>query len=339
MIKDAIRKIVEHNNLTSDEAEAVMNEVLEGLVTDAQLSAYLTALRMKGETVDEIIGSVRTIRSKVCGINISDPFAVDTCGTGGDGTGTINVSTISAFVAAGAGVTVAKHGNRSVSSKTGSADLLAALGVNINLGPADVASCIEKVGIGFLFAPLFHQAMRHAVKPRKEIGIRTVFNILGPLSNPASVKRQLMGVFSPGLTEPLAQVLKGLQSERVLVVHGLADGVDELSVTGETQISELINGEIKSYVITPEDFGINRCSLKYIVCEDTDVSKDAAIAILTGEKGAMRDVILLNAGAAIAVSTDDMSISEGILRAKDSIDSGEARKKLKELVEFSNALS
>jgi len=336
MISEALSNVVNRRDLSEAGAQAAMDYIMEGHATDAQISAFITALRMKGETVAEITGFARAMRSKVTRIRVSDPDAVDTCGTGGDGKNTLNVSTISAFVAAGAGATVAKHGNRSVSSACGSADLLAALGVNIKISPDGIAACLSRAGIGFLFAPMLHKAMRFAVNPRKEIGIRTVFNILGPLTNPAGVTRQVVGVFDEKLTEPLARVLNGLGADRAFVVHG-HDGIDEISVSAETTVSEVRGGKVSTYTVAPEDFGFVRRPLTEIVCSGPSQNKSAALAILNGEKGAGRDVVLMNAGAALAAADTSMSIAGGVELAKASLDSGKALKKVEALVRASNA--
>ena len=334
-IREAIREIVELNNLTEEEAFDVAREIMNGEATDAQISAFLVSLRLKGETVDEITGFVRAMRDKATKIVCRPDYLVDTCGTGGDRSGTFNVSTLSSFVAAGAGCRVAKHGNRSVSSSCGSADLLTQLGINIEISPEQVSSCINEVGIGFLYAPLFHRAMKHAIGPRREIGIRTIFNILGPLTNPAGVKRQLLGVFDDRFAEPMANVLKRLESEHVLIVHG-EDGLDEITIAGETKISELINGKIKNYTIRPEDFGLRRASLEEIKGGTPELNAKIAIDILQGEKGPKRDFVLMNAGAVIYVSGKAKSIKEGIELAKESIDSGKAKEKLEALKNLSN---
>ncbi len=335
MIQEALQKVVDFNHLSETEAQRSMEYVMEGQATNSQISAFITALRMKGETVEELTGFVRAMRQKATVVHVNRAHVIDTCGTGGDGKHTLNVSTISAFVAAGAGVTVAKHGNRSVSSKVGSADLLSLLGVNINIEPDKIEECISKIGIGFLFAPTLHKAMKHAVGPRKEIGIRTIFNVLGPLSNPAGVKNQLVGVFDEKLTEPLAKVLKELGAERAFVVHG-EDGLDEITVTGTTKVCELRDNKIKSYKISPENFGLKRRNIDEIICREKEQNKKMAISILAGEQSAGRDIVILNAGAAIALSDFSLSIEEGIHKAVESIDSGKAMEKVKQLAEFTN---
>ncbi len=265
MIVEAISRIVDGENLTLSEAEQVMDEILSGQTTPAQIASFITALRMKGETVDEISGFARTMREKAVPIKSTNSVTIDTCGTGGDGKGTFNISTAAALVASGAGLTVAKHGNRSVSSHCGSADVLESLGLNIDLEPEKIEECLNTIGIAFLFAPKLHGAMKYAIGPRKEIGIRTVFNILGPLTNPARANVQVLGVFNPDLTELMAGVLKELGSERALVVHG-ADGLDELSTTGPNKITELQGGEVRTYNLSPDDVGLNK-SMKLVLAE------------------------------------------------------------------------
>ncbi len=332
-IKEAIKKIIELNDLTQQEAFEVAIEIMSGGATDAQIAALLTALRMKGETIDEITGFVRAMRDKVTPIECSSKDLVDTCGTGGDRSGTFNISTLSAFVAAGAGCRVAKHGNRSVSSRCGSADLLKALGVNIEITPKRMVSCIDETGIGFLFAPILHKAMKYAIGPRREVGVRTIFNILGPLTNPAGARRQLLGLFSDELTEPIANVLKKLGSEHCLVVHG-EDGLDEITITGKTFVKELRNGVVESYCIEPEDFGIQKGTIDDIRGGDVNDNVRIALDILNGGKGPKRDITVFNAGAAIYVGGKAASLAEGIELAKESIDSGKAIEKLQMLREM-----
>ena len=335
MIQQIINQLVDGKDLTEETAQEVMQKIMSGQVTDAQIVAFLIALRLKGETTEEIIGCANAMRDKANKICPVAENLVDTCGTGGDQPGTFNISTVSALVTAGASVPVAKHGNKAVSSKCGSADILEALGVNIKLEPKQVEECINKVGIGFMFAPNFHPAMKHVAPVRKEMGIRTIFNILGPLTNPASAKFQVMGVFKPRLTEPLAKVLGGLGSGHVLVVHGL-DGLDEISITDETQVSELLNGQVKTYKIKPEDFDMPRADLKDISADSIEENLQLAMSVLRGQTGPARDVVLLNAGAAIYVSGKVDTMQEGAQLARESIDSGKARKKLEELREFTN---
>ena len=334
MIKDAINKVVNNESLSQDESSLAMNEIMSGEATPAQIASFITALRMKGETIDEITGCAKVMREKVTIIKTKSEDMVDTCGTGGDGSHTFNISTISALVAAGAGISIAKHGNRAVSSDCGSADVLKALGVNIEASADKVAKCVDEFGIGFLFAPLLHPAMKHAITPRREIGIRTVFNILGPLTNPAGAKYQVLGVYDAKLTEPLAYVLKNLGSKHVFVVHG-ADGLDEITVTDRTFISELRDGEVRSYVINPEDFGIPRANKSELIGGTVDENARIALDILNGEKGAKRNIVLLNAGTAIVAGGKASDLTEGIRLAEGSIDSDKALQKLEMLIKAS----
>jgi len=336
MLKQYLYKVVDSKNLTEQEAHDAMHVIMEGRATDAQIGAFITACRMKVETINEITGFVRAMREKVIPIKIKHDHAIDTCGTGGDLQHTLNVSTLSALVAAGAGVSVAKHGNRSVSSKCGSADLLLSLGLKIDVSTEKVEECIEKAGIGFLFAPKLHYAIKHAVGPRKEIGLRTFFNILGPLTNPAGVKRQVIGVFDGALSEQLARVLRKLGSERIFIVHG-EEGLDEISISGPTKISELHHSVIKNYTVVPEDLGMKRKPIKEVTGGDVEENKQIALDILNGKNGARRDMVLLNAGFAIAVSDDSISIEKGMKKAEKSIDSGKAMEKLNQLIEITNA--
>jgi len=336
MIKEAIAKLVERIDLTEAEAEGVMSEVMEGAATAAQIAAYLTALRMKGEVVSEITGSARVMRRHAVRIQVDDPHVVDTCGTGGDGLGTFNISTTVAFVAAGAGVTVAKHGNRSVSSRCGSADVLESLGININLPPQRVGVCINKIGIGFLFAPLFHRAMKHVAAPRKEVGIRTLFNILGPLVNPAFATIQVLGVFSLHLTDLLAQVLLNLGSKHCFVVHGL-DGLDEITLTGKSEIAEGDKKGMAHYQIEPADFELSPCSLGDLIGGENAVNGQILVSILKGEKGPKRDVVLMNTAPLLVASGKAKTLQEGMALAAEAIHSGRAWEKLKLLQEESNA--
>jgi len=335
MIRETINKIVNGENLSQEEASLTMNEIMSGEATPAQIASFLTALRLKGETIDEITGCAIIMREKVTRIQTDAESVVDTCGTGGDGAHTFNISTIAAIVSAGAGVRIAKHGNRAVSSKCGSADVLKALGVNTEADADKVAKCIDEAGIGFLFAPMLHPAMKHAIGPRREIGIRTIFNILGPLTNPAGAKAQVLGVYDTELTEPLAHVLKNLGSRHVFVVHG-ADGLDEITITDKTFVTELKDGEIISHVINPEDFNIPKASKGDLIGGTIEENAQIALNILRGEKGPKRDIVLLNASAAIVVGRKVSNITEGISLAEKSIDSGNAMKKLEILIEVSN---
>lgn len=332
-IQKAIKETIEQRDLAQQDAYEVAIEIMSGDTTDAQIAALLTALRMKGETADEITGFVQAMREKVTPVRCSSESIVDTCGTGGDGTGTFNISTISAFVAAGAGCKIAKHGNRSVSSKCGSADLLKALDINIEISPEQIAKCIDQIGFGFLFAPILHKAMKHAIGPRREMGVRTIFNILGPLTNPAGAKRQLLGVFNKELITPLTKVLQNLGSEHCMIVHS-EDGLDEITTTGKTFVSELCNGSIKEYVIEPNEFNIQTTKIDDIKGGSIEDNVRIAIDVLNGEKGPKRDVVILNAGAAIYVGKRAKSLADGIECAKDSIDSGKALEKLNLLQEM-----
>ena len=335
MIQEAISKLIEKQNLSQEEAEAVMNEIMSGKATDAQIAGFLVALRLKGETIDEITACAKIMREKASKIKPKAKPLIDIVGTGGDKSGTFNISTCAAFVVAGAGIAVAKHGNKSVSSKCGSADVLTALGINIGLEPKKVEQCINEIGFGYMFAPSFHPAMKYAIGPRKELGIRTVFNILGPLTNPAEAPYELMGVFSPSLTEPLAAVLGKLGCRHAFVVHG--NGMDEITVDGATKITEYQDGYIKTFTIKPTDFGIKTASLNEIKGGTPDECAKTIINVLNGkEKGAKRDVVLLNAGAAIFIAGKADSIKKGIELAKESVDSGKALKKLEQLKGWTN---
>jgi anthranilate phosphoribosyltransferase len=333
MIKDAIVKLADRLSLTEKEAEEVMNEIMDGAVTPAQIAAYLMGLRLKGETVDEIAGSVRAMRNRAIRIAIGDPLVVDTCGTGGDGRHTFNVSTTTAFVVAATGLTVAKHGNRSVSSKSGSADVLSELGVNINLSPDRVADCINEVGIGFLFAPLYHGAMKHCAAPRHEIGIRTMLNLLGPLTNPAGATIQILGVYEPHLTELLGKVLMYLGSQHCFVVHGM-DGLDEMTLTDRTLVSEAKGGVVSNYVVTPEEFNLSRVSPKELAGGLPHDNARITREILQGKKGPKRDMVCLNAAPALVAGRKAKTLQEGFLLAGKTIDSGAAAEKLARLVSF-----
>ncbi len=339
MIREGIQAVVEGRHLSEAEASAVMTEIMDGEASPAQIAAFIVGLRMKGETVEEITGCARVMRDKATFIHTppgSTP--VDTAGTGGDGAQTFNISTTAAFVAAGAGVMMAKHGNRAASSQSGSADLLEALGVNIALDPAGVEACIRDVGIGFLFAPALHGAMRHAIGPRREIGVRTIFNILGPLTNPARAQHQLMGVYDGKLTAVLARVLHNLGAKRAFVVHG-DDGLDELTTTGNTAVAELRDGQVHQYTMHPE-----ACGLPINRPEDLrggDASYNAALTrrLLQGEDLPQRGIVLFNAAAAIAASTPDKDIVACIPLARASLDSGQALAKLEHLREFTQQWS
>jgi len=335
MIKDAIAKLADRMSLTEKEAEEAMGEIMDGAAKPAQIAAYLMGLRLKGETVDEIAGSVRAMRARAVRIPVGDPNVVDTCGTGGDGAHTFNISTTTAFVVAGAGLTVAKHGNTAVSSKSGSADLLSALGVNIDLPTERVADCVNDIGIGFLFAPLYHGAMKHCAGPRHEMGIRTMLNILGPLTNPAGATIQVVGVFDGKLTELVGKVLVQLGSRHCFVVHGM-DGLDEISLTDRTMVAEGKQGVLSSYVLDPQEFGLARVRLKDLAGghppENAQITRD----ILQGRKGPKRDVVCLNAAPALVAGGKATSLQEGFRLAAQSIDSGAAADKLERLVAYTN---
>ena len=336
MIKEAINLLLEGKNLSEQDMVNSMRDIMEGQATDAQIASFLTALRIKGETVEEITGAAKVMREKVTGINAPE-LTVDTCGTGGDMSHTFNISTTSALVVAACGVPVAKHGNRSVSSSCGSADVLEALGIKIDLAPKKVQMCIESAGFGFMFAPLFHPAMKFAIGPRKEMGIRTVFNILGPLTNPAGAERQVMGVFSDALTEPLANVLGNLGAKHAFVVHG-TDGLDEMTNTAKTQISELKDGKVTTYFISPEDLGFERAKKDDLVGGNADDNVKITNEILNGQKGPKRDIVLINAAAALVAGDKAKDFKDGVESASQAIDSGAARKKLDEIREVSNKL-
>jgi anthranilate phosphoribosyltransferase len=348
-ITDAIRRVIDGEHLDRSEAESVMNEIMTGKATDAQIACFLTALRMKSETVEELIGCARVIRSKaspvhprsVVGAALSGTdreMLVDTCGTGGDATGTFNISTATSFVLAGAGVRVAKHGNRSVSSLCGSADVVEALGIRIDLAPEAVARCIDEAGIGFLYAPLLHDAMRYVMLARREMKIRTVFNLLGPLCNPARANAQVLGVYSEKLTESMAQVLCELGAHRAFVVHG-SDGLDEITITGETKVSEVRDGEVRTYYLTPEDFGMPRATIGEIQGGDARRNAEIIREILGGSPGARTNVVLLNAAAGLVAGGKARSLREGVEGARSSIHSGEALSRLDQLIDLSAKLS
>lgn len=333
MLREAIALLVEGKDLTQEQARQAMEHIMRGEATAAQIGAFITALRLKGETIDEITGCAEAMRAHADRIEPAVSTLVDTCGTGGDGAGTFNISTTAAFVVAGAGVPVAKHGNRSVSSKCGSADVLEALGVQVDLPPAAVRACIEEVGIGFLFAPRFHASMKHAAGPRRELGIRTIFNLLGPLTNPASAKAQVVGVYDRSLTEPLAHVLSRLGVGHAFVVHGL-DPMDEISIAGETQVSHLRDGRVETYLLHPEQVGLRTAPRASMRGGDAQENAHIVREILGGAKGPRRDVVLLNAGAALVCGGAAADLAEGVRLAAESIDSGAALAKLEALIAF-----
>ena len=334
--QEILHTVVSGKDLTEYEMMAAMTQIMEGKVVDSQFAAFLTALQLKHETVPEIVGAARVMRAKAEKVKVNAPQIVDTCGTGGDGADTFNISTAVSFVVAGADITVAKHGNRAVSSKSGSADVLKCLGVNIDASLSTVERCIEEVGIGFLFAPLMHKAMKHAAKVRKELGFRTIFNLLGPLTNPAHAHGQVLGVYDSKWVNPLAEVLRDLGSRRALVVHGF-DGLDEITLTSETQVSELKNDNVSAFTIDPKEFGYSLCSAQDLKGGSPEENAETIRGILQGASGPKTDIIVLNAAAAIYVGGKAESIERGILVAANSIGSGAANKKLEELCRVSNS--
>ena len=336
MIQDAIQMLVDGESLSADQASAVMNEIMTGEATPAQVGSFLTALRMKGETVDEIAGMARVMREKSLHVSVDGPV-VDTCGTGGDGSGSFNISTTAAFVVAGAGVTVAKHGNRAMSGSTGSADVLESLGVKIALSPESVARCLNEVGFGFMFAQGYHPSMRFVAGPRREIGIRTVFNILGPLTNPAGADRQVIGIADPSMADRMARVLGQLGSRKALVVHG-SDGMDEITITGPSTVWQLENGEVTEFEVSPGDLGLSISSADSIQATSAEHSARIVRSVLAGESGPARDVVLLNAAAALVAADRSDSLAAGVELAARSIDSGDAQAKLNAVVELSQSL-
>jgi anthranilate phosphoribosyltransferase len=349
MILDALHRIANHRqSLSREEARAVMTEILSGQCSDAQIAALLVALHMKGETVEEIVGFAEAIRAAAIPLDLhagsvldasgtGRDALVDTCGTGGDTSGTFNISTATAFVVAGAGVRVAKHGNRSVTSKCGSADVMEALGVNINLPPEGIAACLEQVGIAFLFAPAMHSAMKHVQTARRELHLRTVFNLLGPLTNPARATCQVVGVYSSDLVEKLAEALSMLGLRRALVVHG-SDGLDEITITASTRIAEVREGQVHSYEVTPEEFGLERATLEEISGGDAALNAMLIREVLAGKKSARRDVVLLNAAAALLAAGQADHLRNTIPLAVQAIDSGSAANKLSALVDFTKSV-
>ncbi len=332
-IKEAINKVIEGENLAEDEMISVMNQIMTGQASDAQIGSLLTALRIKGETVEEITGAARVMRDKALKVNPGKGPVVDTCGTGGDRLNTFNISTTAAFVTAGAGLTVAKHGNRAVSSASGSADVLMALGVNIEAETGRVEEALQKIGIGFLFAPLMHSAMKYAIGPRREIGVRTIFNILGPLTNPAGAAAQVIGVYDKSLVEPLARVLGNLGTSHGFVVHG-SDGLDEITVTGPTDVASVRNGTIEMFQIEPGQFGMPTSAPEAIKGGDANRNAEITRRVLDAEKSAAYDTTILNAAAAICAGGLAESIEKAIPLAEESINSGAARDKLQQLVEL-----
>ncbi|HSI37906.1 MAG TPA: anthranilate phosphoribosyltransferase [Methylotenera sp.] len=332
-----LNQIISGQNLSQEAMLATMRQVMGGELTPAQISGLLVALRIKGETVDEIAAAATVMRELSSKVDIQDTaHLIDTCGTGGDGIQTFNVSTVSAFVAAAAGAKVAKHGGRSVSSTCGSADVLEVLGVNVNQTPEQVASCVNQIGVGFMFAPNHHSAMKHSAPVRRELGVRTLFNLLGPLTNPANAKRQVMGVFSAALTSKLAHVLQQLGSEHVMVVCG-ADGMDEISFAGDTFVAELKNGQVHEYTLNPQQFGLGLHDVSSIKVADAEASKQMILEVLSGKTGSARDIVLLNAGAAIYVAGLVDSLQDGITKAAETLDNGKALLKLEQLIAMTQA--
>ena len=332
MIKEMIGKIAEGSDLSIEESTVVMKEIMEGKATEVQIGSFITALRMKGETVEEITGCVGVMREKATHINV-DNIVVDTCGTGGDAKCTFNISTGAAFVVAGAGLKVAKHGNRASTSHCGSADVLKLLGVNVEAGPEIVENCIKEANIGFLMAPLLHSSMKHAVGPRREIGIKTIFNILGPLTNPANATRQVIGVYDAKLTDTVAKVLKKLNTEHAFVVYGY-DGLDEITTTDKTKVCELKDGKIKSYFITHDSFGIPKAEINDFVVSSPEESASAISEVLEGKDGPKRDIVLINASAAIVAGGGAEDLRDGMQIAAESVDSGKAKATLEKLIEI-----
>ena len=337
MIVNLIEKLVQKKDLTFDESKSAMTLIMEGEASPSQFGSLITALRMKGETVDEVSGMASVMRSMSLHVQ-SENDLIDTCGTGGDGFGTFNISTAAAFVAAGAGQKIAKHGNRAMSSKSGSADVLEALGVNIQLHPEQISKCIEETGFGFMFAQSFHPSMKYAAGPRREMGIRTVFNLLGPLTNPAGAARQVIGVADPSIGELMAKVLGRLGSEKALVVHG-DDGLDEITISTSSTVWELERGNVKKYQIRPQDFGLSVSSLDQIKADNAIESATLIRTVLAGEKSAARDIVLLNAGASLFVSGMSNKFDECISIGADAIDSGKAMKSLDDHIQLSNSIA
>ncbi len=335
MIQEAIAKAIEGTSLTEAEAVEVMNGIMSGDATPAQIGAFLVAFRLKGETIDEVTGFARVMREKATRIECRAYPIVDTCGTGGDGKHTFNISTAAAFVAAAAGAFIAKHGGRAASSKAGSADVLTALGVNIETPPERVSACIDEIGIGFMFAPLLHSAMRFAMGPRRELGVRTVLNLLGPLTNPAGTTAQVMGVYDGSVVQTAAHVLNNLGAERAFVVHS-ADGLDEITTTDSTHVAEVRDGAVRTYEVSPEDYGLSRSSIEDLKGGEADENAAIIRSVLAGEEGPRRNIVLLNAAAAIVAGGKADDFDEGIDAATRAIDTGAAREKLDALIRMTN---
>ena len=335
-MQSAIKAVTEKQNLSAEDMTSVMRTIMTGEATPAQIGGFLVGLRMKGETVDEVAAAASVMRELSTKVEVEKEHLVDTCGTGGDSSGSFNISTASAFVVAAAGARVAKHGNRSITSKSGSADVLEAAGVNLELPPEKVADCVNEIGVGFMFAPMHHSAMKHAIGPRKEMAVRTIFNVLGPLTNPAGAPNQVLGVFSKDWVVPLAEVLKQLGSEHVLVVNA-EDGLDEISIGSPTLVAELKDGEVKSYTIQPEDFGLQRADLSTIKAADAADSLNIIKGVLANQSSPAKDIVCLNAGASIYAAGLANSLAEGVERAAQVIAEGKAAEKLKELVDKTSA--
>ncbi len=338
MLKDAINKLIKSENLREEEMIIALEEIMNGEASETLIGSFLTALSIKGETIEEITGGAKVMRQKSEKVNLESLYTLDTCGTGGDMAGTFNISTASAFICAAAGIPVVKHGNRSVSSRSGSADVLEALGANIMLVAEQVERCVKEQGIGFMFAPSFHKAMKNVVNSRRELGFRTIFNLLGPLTNPAKAKTQIVGVYDKALTEPIARVLQNLEVEHALVVHGM-DGLDEITITRETKITELKDNRVNTYTISPEDFNLYRGSKEDIIGGNAIENANTIKNLFKGEIGPRRDILLLNSGAALYLGKKAESIKEGINLAKDIIDKGLARKKMEEYIDYTRRLA
>ena len=336
-MQSAIKAVTENKNLSNTEMTDVMRLIMTGEATQSQIGGFLIGLRMKGETIDEIAAAASVMRELAVKVDISGPHLVDTCGTGGDASSTFNISTASAFVVAAAGGKVAKHGNRSITSKSGSADVLETAGVNLELNPDQVAKCVNEIGVGFMFAPKHHGAMKHAIGPRREMGVRTIFNVLGPLTNPAGAPNQVLGVFSDAMVEPLANVLKKLGSDHVLVVHS-KDGMDEISIGASTHIAELKDGEVRDYIITPEEYGFERTDISMLAVDGSEQSLQVIREVFNNESGPARDIVAMNAGAAIYAAGLENSLDAGIKTALEVIENGGAKAKLDALIEISNTL-
>ena len=335
-MQSAIKAVTEKQDLSAEDMTTVMRLIMTGEATQAQIGGFLVGLRMKGETVDEVAAAASVMRELSTKVEVENEHLVDTCGTGGDSSGSFNISTASAFVVAAAGARVAKHGNRSITSKSGSADVLEAVGVNLELSPEQVANCVNEIGVGFMFAPMHHSAMKHAIGPRKEMAVRTIFNVLGPLTNPAGAPNQVLGVFSKDWVVPLAEVLKQLGSEHVLVVNA-EDGLDEISIGSPTLVAELKDGEVKSYTIQPEDFGMQRADLSSVKAADAEDSLNIIKGVFANQSGPAKDIVCLNAGASIYVAGLANTLAEGVERAAEVIAEGKAAEKLQQLVNKTTA--